>query len=126
MIFTHTALTDIYDHNESMKSVFEPVLYSWHRGTWPHLPYGLSTVHTGHIWMYHVQNPPYVAFSELSVLQYGWWLARCSSQELHGMGKWSVRVYRPFSMVMNPGRGAAVQCSVLRQTYWAYQYATMW
>jgi hypothetical protein len=38
---------------------------------------------------YYVQNPPCAAFFELSVLQHGWWPARCSSQELHGMGKWS-------------------------------------
>jgi hypothetical protein len=38
----------------------------------------------------------------LSVLQHGWWPARCSSHELHGMGKLSVRVYWQFSMVIEP------------------------
>jgi len=37
---------------------------------------------------------------ELPVLQHGWWLARCSSQELHGIGKWSLRVYWQYSLVI--------------------------
>jgi hypothetical protein len=49
MVLTRATLTEIYDHNVGRKSVFEPVSYSWHRGMWPHLPNGLSTIHTGHI-----------------------------------------------------------------------------
>lgn len=49
MVFTRATLTEIYDHNVGRKYVFEPVSYSWHGGTRPHLPYGLITVHTGHI-----------------------------------------------------------------------------
>jgi hypothetical protein len=103
MVFTHATLIEIYDCNVGMISVFEPVSYSWHTGMWPHLSYRLSTVHAIHIiWTYHVQNQPCVAFSELSLLQHGWWLARSSSQELHGMGKFSIRVYWPFGIVMEP------------------------
>jgi len=93
MAFTRATLTEIYGYNVGMRSISEPVSYSWHRGAWPHLPYGLSNAHTGHIiWTYYVPNPPCGAFSELSVLQRGWWPARCSSQEPHGMEEWSIRV----------------------------------
>jgi len=33
MVFTYATLTEIYDHNVGMISVFEPVSHSWHRGT---------------------------------------------------------------------------------------------
>lgn len=49
MVFTRATLTEIYGYNVGMISISEPVSYSWHRGTWPHLPYGLPNVHTGHI-----------------------------------------------------------------------------